>query len=444
MKEHRTDPVGGVSVLKTAAVFGPNSSGKSNLVKVLAFAKYMVLHGTRPDGLIEYDPFRLSIESRDALSKIVLEIQTAGKNYEYGFEFNHEGIAEEWLYEFTKRSENKIFARKDEKFELDALLKKNKKDEAKQYLQFFAQSTSKNQLFLHEVFSRNIKGNVENIEDLSNVIRWFLDTLKIIFPETSYKQGIMLKAADDDELSSLYAELLKYFDTGIDGIQLGDVDIDKLGLPQELLREIKADLLKTKDFESYGTLRSDNNELYLISAKNGQIIAKKLMTVHKIKDGDESAEVMFSLTDESDGTQRLFDYIPLIFDLIRGAKVFVVDEMERSLHPALIYQIFSLFLSSCENVTSQLIVTTHETSLMTQKLLRKDEIWFMEKTDQSDSNLVPLEEYKVRFDKELRSSYLEGSFGAIPKFEISSKLTELLKTNDTKKTEVCQENNIEI
>jgi AAA15 family ATPase/GTPase len=233
--------------------------------------------------------------------------------------------------------------------------------------------------------------------------------------------------------------LLKYFDTGIDGIQLDDVDIDKLGLPQELLREIKADLLKTKDFESYGTLRSDNNELYLISAKNGQIIAKKLMTVHKIKDGDESAEVMFSLTDESDGTQRLFDYIPLIFDLIRGAKVFVVDEMERSLHPALIYQIFSLFLSSCENVTSQLIVTTHETSLMTQKLLRKDEIWFMEKTDQSDSNLVPLEEYKVRFDKELRSSYLEGSFGAIPKFEISPKLTELLKTSDTKKTEVCQE-----
>jgi len=80
MKEHKTEPIGGVSVLKTAAIFGPNSSGKSNLVKVLAFVKYMVLHGTRPDGLIEYDPFRLSMESRDALSKIVLEIQTVGKN----------------------------------------------------------------------------------------------------------------------------------------------------------------------------------------------------------------------------------------------------------------------------------------------------------------------------------------------------------------------------
>jgi hypothetical protein len=439
MKEHKTEPIGGVSVLKTAAIFGPNSSGKSNLVKVLAFVKYMVLHGTRPDGLIEYDPFRLSMESRDALSKIVLEIQTVGKNYEYGFEFNHEGIAEEWLYEFTKRSENKIFTRKAEKFELDMLLKKNKKEEAKQYLQFFAQSTPKNQLFLHEVFSRNIKGNVENIDDLSNVINWFLDTLKIIFPETSYKQGIMLKAADDEELSRLYAELLRYFDTGIDSIKLAEVDIDKLGLPQDLLREIKTDLLKSKEYESYGALRF-NSELYLMTSKNGQIIAKKLMTIHKIKDGGKSDVVMFSLSDESDGTQRLFDYIPLIFDLIRGAKVFVVDEMERSLHPSLIYQIFSLFLSSCENVTSQLIVTTHETSLMTQKLLRKDEIWFMEKADLSDSNLVPLEEYKVRFDKELRSSYLEGSFGAIPKFEISPKLTELLKTNETKKPEVCPEN----
>jgi hypothetical protein len=429
-KEHKTDPVGGVSVLKTAAIYGPNASGKSNLIRALAFAKYMVLHGTRPDGLIEYDPFRLSKQSPEALSKIEIELQANGKNYIFGFEFSHDGIDSEWLYEYTKRSKNQIYSRNAGKFELNYILKRNKKDEARQYLQFFAQSTPNNQLFLREVFARNIKGNVENIDDLLNVIDWFLNTLNIIFPGTSYNQGIMMKAETDDELKRLYAELLRFFDTGIDGIKLVSIDIDKLGIPQSLIREIRTDLLKPRGFEKIGALRC-NGELYLVSAKDGQIIAKKLMTVHKIKDGGNSDVVMFSLSDESDGTQRLFDYIPLIFDLFRGLKVFVVDEIERSLHPALIYQIFSLLLNNCANLNSQLIVTTHETALMTQDLLRKDEIRFMKKNEHGESHIVSLEEHNVRFDKELRNSYLEGEFNAIPKCEVTPKLGELLNLNST-------------
>lgn len=102
------------------------------------------------------------------------------------------------------------------------------------------------------------------------------------------------------------------------------------------------------------------------------------MTVHKKM--DEADIELFSLGDESDGTKRLFDYIPLILDLIQGGKVFIVDEMERSLHPSLIKQIILLFYKHSKDVSSQLIFTTHESSLMDQKIFRRDEIWLMKKT----------------------------------------------------------------
>lgn len=211
-----------------------------------------------------------------------------------------------------------------------------------------------------------------------------------------------------------------------------------MGIPQDLLRDIKTDLLKTKDKDAYGTLSFDD-ELYLVSAENGLIKTKKLITIHKMMNGDKNDIAMFSLSNESDGTKRLFDYIPLILDLIRGAKVFVVDEIERSLHPSLVYRIFQLFLDTCSQTDSQLIVTSHETTLMTQNLLRKDEIWFMEKSEQGESKLVSLEEYKVRFDKELRGSYLEGSFGGIPKFD-DKELQSLSNQITNSKSSICQEN----
>ena len=143
-QEHKSKPIGGYSVLKTSAVYGANAGGKSNLVKAIAFLKYMVLHGTRPDSLIDYHKFLLSKEAREDNSKLEIEFQSENKNYDYGIEFNNEGIVNEWLYEFTKRSENLIYERKGNQFTLNGLLKRNKSDESRQYLQFFAQSTPNN------------------------------------------------------------------------------------------------------------------------------------------------------------------------------------------------------------------------------------------------------------------------------------------------------------
>ena len=408
-RDHKTEPIKGQWVLKSAAMFGANAGGKSNFVKAIELGKKLVLKGTRTDDLIEFYPFRLSSENKKKDTTIIYHILCDNKKYEYGFSYNAEQISSEWLKQINKNSEYVIFQRETEKsiFEISYLLKLNPKEEESQFLSFLAKATPQRQLFLHEVMSRNIHENVSNIKDLDSVIEWFVNSLKIIFPDTPYKQGVLLKAVDDNDLKRGFGALLRYFNTGIDGVKL-------------------IELSKSNTDEAFGTLRFDDN-LYLINLIDGEIKAKKLMTVHK-KIDDADVE-LFSLGDESDGTKRLFDYIPLILDLIQGGKVFVVDEMERSLHPSLIQQIILLFYKYSNGVSSQLIFTTHESSLMNQRIFRKDEIWLMKKDNCGISSFGRMDElYNVRFDKMLQNSYLNGEYGATPIFETEEEISKLFSS----------------
>ena len=121
----------------------------------------------------------------------------------------------------------------------------------------------------------------------------------------------------------------------------------------------------------------------------------------------------------------LFILVGKIIDFFKGGNVFIIDEMERSLHPNLIYDLLDLFLDKSDNINSQLILASHESSLLTQKLLRKDEIWFAVKDNDGVSHLHSLEEYNIRFDKEIRKDYLLGRFKAIPSLGNRSTLTVL-------------------
>ena len=426
-KSHKVEAIKGQWILKSAAIFGPNAGGKSNFVKAIELGKKLVLRGTRTDDLIDYYPFRLSSDSNKKDTTLIYHILCNNKKYEYGFKYNAELIKEEWLKQITKKTVYTIFQRNVEKsiFDISYLIKQNPKEEESQFLSFFAKATPQRQLFLHEVLSRNIRDNVSNINDLESVINWFANSLKVIFPDTPYKQGVLLEAVDDNDLKRGFGALLRYFNTGVDGVKLIDVQFDKLGIPQDLQRAIKTDLSKSNSDEAFGTLRFEDN-LFLINFIEGEIKAKKLMTVNK-KIDNEGIE-LFSLGDESDGTKRLFDYIPLILDLVQGGKVFIVDEMERSLHPSLIQQIIKLFYKYSEGTSSQLIFTTHESSLMNQKIFRKDEIWLMKKSSNGISSFGRMDElYNVRFDKMLQNSYLNGDYGAVPKFETEDELKKLFE-----------------
>lgn len=424
-KEHRVEPVKGQWILKAAAIFGSNAGGKSNFVEALELGKRLVLLGTNAEALIEYRPFRLSSKNKKKDTTFIYQILCNGKKYEYGFSYNADQINREWLKQITKKTEYVIFERDAKKsiFDISYLHKLNPKEEEKQFLTFFAKATPQRQLFLHEVISRNLRDNVSNIEDLWEVTKWFGDTLKILFPGTPYKQGGMLKAVTDEQLKEGFGELLRYFDTGIEGIELIDVDFDKLGISQEMKQFIKTDLSKLNNTKAFGSLRLESN-LYLINFTDGEIKTKKLQTLHKRINEEEKEQ--FSLGDESDGTQRIFDYIPLILDLIQGEKVFVIDEMERSLHPALMRKLIELFFKYSHNISTQLIFTTHESTLMDQDLFRRDEIWLMEKNKEGVSSFNRLDEkFSLRFDKELERSYLKGLFGATPIFGAENAIKKL-------------------
>jgi AAA15 family ATPase/GTPase len=152
-------------------------------------------------------------------------------------------------------------------------------------------------------------------------------------------------------------------------------------------------------------------QYYIIAKSNNQELKiSKLMLKHKVGGGEET---LMDTAEESDGTLRLMDIIPILYKREGHSQVFIIDELDRNLHPNLCYQLIQLFLVQ-EDSNSQLIVTTHESNLLTFNLLRRDEIWFVEKDPQGASVAYSLEEFTPRYDKDIQKGYILGRFGAIP------------------------------
>ena len=422
--QHKTTAVKGISVLKTAVIYGANASGKSNLIKSIEFGKKLVLKARSAGEPVSYDFFKLDENKRNENSKIEYEIQHKNKNYAYGFVFNTKEIVEEWLFEITKQSETKIFERTSSViFNIDYLKNKNTKNEM-QFLAFTAKGTPRNQLFLSQIRNTNVTENVSDISDILNVIDWFQNALTVIYPD-SKSTGTKFELSDNSKLQKQFTEMLAYFDTGIDGIEFKETAFEKIDIPEEVKNDIKKDLLGAHSEKTIAFLSNPQNDQYYIITKNAnhELEVKMLKTKHKII-GKSSYE-LFDLKDESDGTRRIMDLIPLTIDFFKGGNVFIIDELERSLHPNLIYDLFDYLLSECENINSQLIVASHESTLLTQKLLRKDEIWFTVKDKDGISHLHSLEEYNIRFDKEVRRDYLFGRYKGIPKLGNRNQLSIL-------------------
>ena len=421
---HKSKRIKGVSALKTAVLFGANASGKSNLIKAIEFGKDIVLKGTKAEQPINFDIFKLDEKFKKANSYIEYEIQHKGKNYAFGFIFNSKEIVDEWLFEINKTSETRIFERSNtNNFDLSYLFKKNKKEKEKQFIEFTAKGTPRNQLFLTQIRNTNVTDNVSDISDILNVIDWFQNALTVIYP-SSKNIGKKFKLLKDTNLQQLFTEMLDYFDTGIDGIDFKNVDFDKIQVPDEVKEDINNDLLSDKSEKNNVFLSNPQDDKYYVISvtKNNQLEAKLLKTKHKVIGGTYE---LFDLKDESDGTRRIMDLIPLIIDFFKGGNVFVIDEIERSLHPNLVKDLFDFILNKCDDVNSQIIVTSHEATLLTQKLLRKDEIWFAVKNKYGATNLHSLEDYNIRFDKKIMKDYLLGRYKGVPKLGNRNNLTIL-------------------
>lgn len=398
-----------ISVLKAGIVYGANASGKSNVIKAIALLQ-QIANGGYPQSKME--PFKLA-DTQEQNSKIEIEFKTCGKFYAYGIEFTIGGIKEEWLFEINSRTDKEIFTRKvtaeGNEFTFGRV---EGNEETNMLLKFLAHGTPSDSSFLYEYVRRNGTG----LDAIRNAKAWFSDGLKIIFPSTRL-QGISFLSGNNDELRNTTHSLLAYFNTGISDVRLFKIKKDELNISNEILENI---LGRAKNGKAYSMAATVAGEMYLFEVNvNGTYEIYKQKAVHK--NLTTNTEVVFELSEESDGSIRLLDFIPMLIDLRQNEVDYLIDEIDRSMHPMLSQKILECYFSGLEpKKDTQLIFSTHECNLLNLDLIRADEVWFVEKGKDGASHLTSLAEFKPRED--VRKGYLQGRYGAIPFFAPISKL----------------------
>ena len=384
-------------VLPIAAIYGGNASGKTNFFKALNFAKMLVVKGTQPESHLAAEGFRLDHSSIDKPTRFTFELLIDETIYEFSFSVNRKAVLDEKLVVITSTSERELYSRRGSDILFDEPLQKD------QFLQFAFKGTRDNQLFLTNSVS-------QKVDNFRPVYDWFKDRLDLVAPDSRFEPFEQF-LDDDHPLYATMNELLPQLDTGIAHLGGEEIPFDNIHLPEPMKMLLQEDVKEGMTIR----LMSDQNERFIFTRKDGELIAKKLVTYHPKADGTEAK---FEIRQESDGSQRVIDLLPAFLELAApgSKKVFVIDEVDRSLHTLLTRRLLEAYLSSCSADTrSQLLLTTHDVLLMDQHLLRRDEMWVAERKPTGASTLVSFAEYKdVRYDKDIRKSYLQGRLGGIP------------------------------
>ena len=394
-------------VLPVAAIYGGNASGKTNFFKALNFAKNLVVKGTQPDGLIPVEPFRLDRKGAELPSRFGFELLIGEMIYEFSFAVTRKAVLEEKLVAIFSTSEKVLYHRRQGSPNFHDSLAKD------QFLQFAFKGTRDNQLFLTNAVS-------QKVENFRPIYDWFKDTLELVAPDSRFEPFEQFL----DEGHPLYStmnEMLPQLDTGILHLGGEEVPFENLPLPEPLKNRLQEEV---QEGMTVRFLTEPINERFLVTRKDGELMAKKLVTFHPRTDGTEAR---FEIRQESDGSQRIIDLLPVILDLSAqmSRKVYVIDEIDRSLHTLLTRRLLEAYLASCSMQTrTQLLFTTHDVLLMDQQLLRRDEMWVTERDVAGASSLFSFSEYKdVRYDKDIRKSYLQGRLGGIPRILLGGELS---------------------
>jgi len=384
-------------VLPIAAIYGGNASGKTNFFKALHFTKNLVVEGTRPDSLIPVEPYRLNVKGATEPSRFSFELLIDEIIYEFSFALTSESILEEKLVQINSTSEKVLYDRANGEIKFDSSFSDD------MFLQFAFKGTRDNQFFLTNSVS-------QKVETFLPVFNWFKDTLELVAPDSRFEPFEEFI----DEGQPLYAtmnEMLPQLDTGITHLGGEELAFENVNLPEAIRSRLQEEV---KEGMTVRLTSMPNNERFLFSRKEGNLIAKKLVTYHPRPDG---SDIKFEMRQESDGSQRVIDLLPAFLDVSCSKKVYIIDEVDRSLHTLLTRQLLEAYLESCSTESrSQLLLTTHDVLLMNQQLLRRDEMWVAERDVNGVSSLYAFSEYKdVRYDKDIRKSYLQGRMGGVPR-----------------------------
>jgi len=387
--------VGKLPLLKAAGIYGPNASGKSNLIRAMRTMQQMILNsaGDKPGSGTSAEPFLFDDKSQKEPTSFEIIFYHNKIRYQYGFTATKERIYDEWLFAAPKKSNQKWFERSFDKKtgETDWKFGSYYKGEKIK----LTEKTRDNALFLSVAAQWNH-------EQLTSVYKWFKDNLMIISPDIalpSITAQWLLDSAND--VSGAISTIMKNADFGISGLRIKPANINMdmnnvhLQSPNKISRE--------------GILKDLEN---LIEEDS---IFKHLEALHQNTKGHD---IPLSIEEESDGTQRFLKLLWTWFPSIKNGCTLLVDELETSLHSLLSRELIKIFQDPDINKSgAQLVFATHDTTLLDPDLFRRDQIWFTEKDNSGATQLFPLSDYKPRRGEAIQKGYIAGRYGAIPILE---------------------------
>jgi hypothetical protein len=396
-----------IDLLKSTAIYGANGAGKSNLVKAMNYLHDLVLQG-EVQNTNNYC-FKLKDECKSLPTKFEIEFKYGNRYYSYGISILGSVIQEEWLFEEFPRdgSSEMIFERKainKGKVSLNLHDKYTENDKDKLLVEVYEEEILEpNKPFIHLVHEK------EKYKEITEAYQWFHHYFYIIHPKSIY-QGLVARMIEDKNFKNFANSLLPTLDTGLFELDVEEVPFEVYFGEKEQRRakELLSDLFD-EDSRLIVRYDYDNENQIAITKEDDSYLVYKLISRHKATDGKLKK---FEIFNESDGTKRLLDFIPALEMLIDDPVTFVIDEIDRSIHPALLKKLIEQFLKT--NTKGQLIFTTHESNLLDLNLFRQDEIWFAEKDKTGSTRLYSLSEFKPRYDLDIQKGYLNGRFGAIP------------------------------
>lgn len=396
-----------INILKLSAIYGSNASGKSNFVKALKFLKEIICNKKRSLETFKNMKFKIGDNNKKDTSFKIVYKATDDLIYQYSISFNLKSIKKESLYYFEGKKKKLVFSRileKNEKYRLDIPENQVNSEEDKIRLQVYQEVLTSGRPLL------SIADTVSNLIDFTEAYYWFEEQLEFLFPHFSDNGTFLRLYITDLKFRHKAKEIiLNTNGLGITDIKLNEVNVNDFFGASETERKLNY-LSKLEDVP-FIFFEQEGKEHIIIEGNDGVVNVTSL----KFQHSSEKDTYVFELNEESDGTRRLFHLLPSIIDSIDKSKVYIIDEIDRSMHPILIKDLLKLYTKKFQNDSGQMIFTTHESYLMDLNLLRQDEFWFVEKNQKTGSTeMYSLIEFKPRFDLNIRNGYLNGKFGAIP------------------------------
>ena len=380
----------GVKLLPSAAIYGANSSGKTNLLRAMMYMDRMVMQSIRLNDGEEllYEPYLFNVESRQSPTLFEMTFVADGHTYRYGFEYTLTNIVGEWLYENLKTKSVRLFIRTEEGIGVDA--------------NTFAEGvgledrTNDNRLFLS--VAAQLGGIVSK-----RIMKFFQHGLNVIsgLDTDGYENFTKMSLQRNRPFVSEMKEFYQKVGLGFEEVHVKEELFDPSQLPDGLPSNMRSELLRELKGKSK-----------LIALSEHPIYNGGNIVDHETFEFDEI---------ESAGTIKLFGLSGPIFDTLAAGSVLVVDELDAKMHPLISQYVVALFNNRETNPHgAQLIFNTHDTNLLSKNTMRRDQIWFTEKNEKGETDVYRLMDVVMpnqqppRNDANLERNYIAGRYGAIP------------------------------